>query len=98
MCGSLAEMPFTCYFQDEKERFMKLLQKLSLATGMACMLLTVAPVSAQTPAKVEKAKKEAAPTGPVDINTASSADLEAIKGIGPATAKKIIAGRPYSSV
>ena len=68
---------------------MKLLQKLSLATGMACMLLTVAPVSAQTPAKVEKAKKEAAPTGPVDINTASSADLEAIKGIGPATAKKI---------
>jgi competence protein ComEA len=34
----------------------------------------------------------------VDLNTGSEKDLEAIKGIGPATAKKIIAGRPYKSV
>ncbi len=33
-----------------------------------------------------------------DINTSSEADLEAVKGIGPATAKKIIAGRPYASI
>jgi competence protein ComEA len=34
----------------------------------------------------------------VDINTASQAELEAIKGLGPATAKKIIANRPYNSL
>ena len=34
----------------------------------------------------------------VDINTASQAELEAVKGVGPATAKKIIANRPYKSL
>jgi len=34
----------------------------------------------------------------VDINTASQEELEAVKGVGPATAKKIIANRPYKSL
>ncbi|MGA2253600.1 MAG: helix-hairpin-helix domain-containing protein [Thermoguttaceae bacterium] len=34
----------------------------------------------------------------VDINTATTAELEDVPGIGPAYAKKIIANRPYASV
>lgn len=44
-----------------------------------------------TPALAAKADK-------IDINSASQADLEGLPGVGAATAKKIIAGRPFSSV
>jgi competence protein ComEA len=40
----------------------------------------------------------AASAAKVDINAATQAELEAIKGIGPVTAKKIIDNRPYKSL
>lgn len=43
-------------------------------------------------ASAEKAKAA------VDINTASQQEIEGLKGVGAATAKKIIANRPYKSV
>ncbi len=39
-----------------------------------------------------------AATAPININTATPAQLDSLPGIGKARTKKIIAGRPYKSV
>lgn len=38
------------------------------------------------------------PSGSININSASQSELEALPGIGPVTAGKIIGGRPYSDI
>jgi competence protein ComEA len=40
----------------------------------------------------------ALPLQPVDVNNATQEELEALPGIGPAMAQRIIEGRPYSTV
>ena len=72
---------------------MRLTQKgLSRVSAFLVVGLLVSGSSdtAQAKAKEKPAK--------VDLNTASQQELENLPGVGEATAKKIVAGRPYSKV
>jgi len=81
----------------EKEDHMK-----KLSTLWVIMLLTGALVGS-SPLSIQGAtqtKEKAAAKGEtkIDINSASADELTSLNGVGEATAKKIIAGRPYASV
>jgi hypothetical protein len=70
---------------------------LTLASAVPLFARQATETSGQKPT-TRQSETKAPPAGTVNLNTASQADLEALPGIGPVTAKKIIAGRPYTSV
>jgi competence protein ComEA len=75
---------------------------LTLCLVVPGFAATNAETKKDAPARVGSSKKAApkndAAAKPVDLNNATQKELESLKGIGPARAKKIIANRPYKSV
>ncbi len=67
-----------------------------MAVLLAFVMLISLPIAGFAQGKKADAQKAVAAL--VDINSASEKELESIKGVGPATAKKIVANRPYKSV
>ena len=68
----------------------------STITKISPLVTVGAPAPAA--ARSSTTAKPTAPTTPVDLNTASEKQLEELPGVGPASAKKIIAARPYGGV
>jgi len=61
------------------------------------VVLTFALGAGTTPAWAQAQTPPAAKQAPVDINSASAAELKAVAGIGEADAKKIVENWPYKS-
>jgi competence protein ComEA len=73
------------------------MKKILRAFAAAALFALAAPAFAEAPAKPAPAPAAATPAKPalLDINSASLADLQALKGVGDVRAKAIVAGRPY---
>jgi DNA uptake protein ComE-like DNA-binding protein len=67
--------------------------------ALSLLVVAVQPVAALPPLASSPAPGNAlmAVSEPLDINRATDAQLQELKGIGPARAKAIIAGRPFRS-
>jgi competence ComEA-like helix-hairpin-helix protein len=47
---------------------------------------------------IKQSSGKPSPSAPVDLNAATSSELQSIGGIGPVLAERIVAGRPYKNV
>jgi len=64
----------------------------------AALLCTGGTTEGQTAPQKTTSKAKSAATALLDLNKASANELEELRGVGPASARKIIAGRPYAKV
>src|SRR5271169_5446534 len=71
--------------------------KFSCVGRALALVVVTAAIQATALSQQSNAAEPKAPVA-TDLNTATEAQLEELPGIGAASAKKIIAGRPYKSV
>jgi len=77
------------------KRLIALLIAVLFSTGMLAAPTAWAQTPKAAPAPAPAAKDDKMAHEPLDLNTASEADLKTIPGIGDAYAKKIVQNRPY---
>src|SRR5262247_4738569 len=77
---------------------MKKLSTLSVIMLLAGALVGSSPLSIQGATQTKEKAAAKAETKKIDINSATADELTSLNGVGEATAKKIIAGRPYASI
>lgn len=73
-----------------------IIRRIAACAGMLS-LVALMPLSSAFAAPKAAGVAATAVSGPVDLNSATQAELEKLPGVGPAAAKKIMAGRPYAS-
>ena len=68
------------------------MQRLSFVVGVLMMLALAMP-AARAQEKAEKAKPAASASSPINLNTATAAQLETLPGVGSRTAQLIVEHR-----
>ena len=75
---------------------MHVLRRVAAFATLSLALFAAHPVSAAQASK-PAASTASAPASPLDLNTATPAQLKALPGIGDAYADRIVKGRPYTA-
>lgn len=68
----------------------------AIVATLSCLALASAP-GVQAQSATDVMKKGTGLMQPLDLNSASVTDLKKLPGVGDDAAKKIVAGRPFSS-